>query len=66
MVTTLILAPILVPVGTWLGCNELHMVYPFVSIWWRLCYTPPFGYNLFAALSISNWICKQLTRDHPT
>lgn len=59
---TLILAPILIPVGIELGCNELH-----IGILFCICLvvgfvTPPFGYNLFTAVSISGLNFKQIVK----
>ena len=59
---TLILAPILIPVGIQLGCNELH-----ISMLFCICLvvgfvTPPFGYNLFTAVSISGLNFKQIVK----
>ena len=59
---TLILAPILIPVGIQLGCNELHL-----GLLFSICLvigfvTPPFGYNLFTAISISGLNFKQIVK----
>ncbi len=50
---TLILAPILIPVGIALGCNELHIGMLFCICLVVGFVTPPFGYNLFTAVSVS-------------
>ena len=47
----LILAPILVPVGVQLGCNELHLGVLFCITLTVGFITPPFGINLFTAVS---------------
>lgn len=59
---TLILAPILIPVGITLGLNKLHL-----GILFTICLvvgfvTPPFGYNLFTAISISGLNFKQIVK----
>ncbi len=50
---TLVLAPILIPVGISLGCNPLHIGMTFCICLVVGFVTPPFGYNLFTAVSIS-------------
>jgi C4-dicarboxylate transporter DctM subunit len=50
---TLILAPLLVPVGIALGINPLHLGLVFVINLVIGMVTPPFGYNLFMAVSIT-------------
>ena len=59
---TLILAPILIPVGIKLGCNQLH-----IGVLFTICLvvgfvTPPFGYNLFTAVSISGLPFKDVVK----
>ena len=59
---TLILAPILIPVGIALGCNELHIGMLFCICLVVGFVTPPFGYNLFTAVSISGLNFKQIVK----
>ena len=59
---TLILAPILIPVGITLGCNELHLGMLFCICLVIGFVTPPFGYNLFTAVSISGLNFKQIVK----
>ena len=59
---TLILAPILIPVGISLGCNELHIGMLFCICLVVGFVTPPFGYNLFTAISISGLNFKQIVK----
>lgn len=59
---TLILAPILIPVGINLGCNELHIGMLFCICLVVGFVTPPFGYNLFTAISISGLNFKQIVK----
>ena len=59
---TLILAPILIPVGIQLGCNELHLGLLFCICLVIGFVTPPFGYNLFTAVSISGLNFKQIVK----
>ena len=59
---TLILAPILIPVGISLGCNELHIGMLFCICLVVGFVTPPFGYNLFTAVSISGLNFKQIVK----
>ena len=59
---TLILAPILIPIGVTLGCNELHIGMLFCICLVVGFVTPPFGYNLFTAISISNLNFKQIVK----
>lgn len=59
---TLILAPILIPVGITLGCNELHIGMLFCICLVVGFVTPPFGYNLFTAVSISGLNFKQIVK----
>lgn len=59
---TLILAPILIPVGISLGCNELHLGMLFCICLVVGFVTPPFGYNLFTAVSISGLNFKEVVR----
>lgn len=59
---TLILAPILIPVGISLGCNELHIGMLFCICLVVGFITPPFGYNLFTVVSISGLNFKQVVR----
>lgn len=49
----IILAPILVPIGIALGCDPLHLGVLFVILVVIGFVTPPFGYNLFAAVSLT-------------
>lgn len=59
---TLILAPILIPVGIQLGCNQLHLGLLFCICLVIGFVTPPFGYNLFTAISISGLNFKQILK----
>ena len=59
---TLILAPILIPIGIELGCNELHIGMLFCICLVVGFVTPPFGYNLFTAISISGLNFKQIVK----
>lgn len=59
---TLILAPILIPVGIALGCNELHIGMLFCICLVIGFVTPPFGYNLFTAVSVSGLNFKQIVK----
>ncbi len=59
---TLILAPILIPVGLSLGCNELHIGMLFCICLVVGFVTPPFGYNLFTAVSVSGLNFKQIVK----
>lgn len=59
---TLILAPILIPIGISLGCNELHIGMLFCICLVVGFVTPPFGYNLFTAVSISGLNFKQIVK----
>lgn len=59
---TLILAPILIPIGISLGCNELHIGMLFCICLVVGFVTPPFGYNLFTAVSISGLNLKQIVK----
>lgn len=59
---TLILAPILIPVGIQLGCNELHLGLLFCICLVIGFVTPPFGYNLFTAVSVSGLGFKQIVK----
>lgn len=59
---TLILAPILIPVGISLGCNPLHIGTLFTICLVVGFVTPPFGYNLFTAVSISGMDLKQVVK----
>ncbi len=59
---TLILAPILIPIGISLGCNQLHIGMLFCICLVVGFVTPPFGYNLFTAVSISGLNFKQIVR----
>ena len=59
---TLILAPILIPVGISLGCNQLHIGMLFCICLVVGFVTPPFGYNLFTAVSISGLNFKQIVK----
>ena len=59
---TLNLAPILIPVGITLGCNELHIGMLFCICLVIGFVTPPFGYNLFTAVSISGLNFKQIVK----
>ena len=59
---TLILAPILIPVGVSLGCNQLHIGMLFCIYLVVGFVTPPFGYNLFTAVSISGLNFKRIVK----
>ena len=59
---TLILAPILIPVGIELGGDPLHLGMLFTICLVVGFVTPPFGYNLFTAISISGLNFKQIAR----
>lgn len=59
---TLILAPILIPVGVSLGCNQLHIGMLFCICLVVGFVTPPFGYNLFTAVSISGLNFKRIVK----
>ena len=59
---TLILAPILIPVGIQLGCSQLHLGLLFCICLVIGFVTPPFGYNLFTAISISGLNFKQIVK----
>ena len=59
---TLILAPILIPVGIELGGDPLHLGMLFTICLVVGFVTPPFGYNLFTAISISGLNFKQITK----
>lgn len=59
---TLILAPILIPVGITLGCNELHIGMLFCICLVIGFVTPPFGYNLFTAVSVSGLNFKEIVK----
>ncbi len=59
---TLILAPILIPIGISLGCNQLHIGMLFCICLVVGFVTPPFGYNLFTAVSISGLNLKQIVK----
>lgn len=59
---TLILAPILIPVGISLGCNQLHIGMLFCICLVVGFVTPPFGYNLFTAVSVSGLDFKRIVR----
>ena len=59
---TPILAPILIPVGIQLGCNQLHLGLLFCICLVIGFVTPPFGYNLFTAISISGLNFKQIVK----
>ena len=52
--SVLILAPILIPIGLALGANELHLALVFCITLIVGFITPPFGANLFTAVSITN------------
>jgi C4-dicarboxylate transporter DctM subunit len=49
----IIIAPIMVPVGLQLGADPLHLGLIFVINLVMGYVTPPFGYNLFTAVSIT-------------
>lgn len=59
---TLILAPILIPVGVSLGCNQLHIGMLFCICLVVGFVTPPFGYNLFTAVSVSGLNFKRIVK----
>ena len=50
---TLILAPIFIPIGISLGCDELHIGMLFCIVLVVGFVTPPFGYNLFTAQALT-------------
>lgn len=52
--TIVLLAPILVPIGIQMGINELHLACAFCIALIVGFITPPFGINLFAAVSACN------------
>ena len=52
--TIVLLAPILVPIGVQMGINELHLACAFCIALIVGFITPPFGINLFAAVSTCN------------
>ena len=62
LLDSLILAPILIPVGVQLGCNELHIGMLFCICLVVGFVTPPFGYNLFTAVSVSGLNFKQIVK----
>ena len=59
---TLILAPIFIPIGIQLGCNELHIGMLFCIVLVVGFVTPPFGYNLFTAVSLTGLNFKQVVK----
>ncbi|MGW8113686.1 TRAP transporter large permease [Caproicibacterium sp. NSD3] len=59
---TLILAPILIPIGVSLGCNPLHLGVLFCICLVVGFVTPPFGYNLFTAVSVSGLKFNQVVK----
>ena len=59
---TLILAPIFIPIGLQLGCNELHIGMLFCIVLVVGFVTPPFGYNLFTAVSLTGLNFKQVVK----
>ena len=59
---TLILAPIFIPIGIQLGCNELHIGMLFCIVLVVGFVTPPFGYNLFTAVSLTGLTFKHSCR----
>ena len=59
---TLNLAPILITIGIELGCNELHIGMLFTICLVVGFVTPPFGYNLFTAVSISGLNFKHVVK----
>ena len=59
---TLILAPILIPVGVSLGCNQLHIGMLFCICLVVGFVPPPFGYSLFTAVSISGLNFKRIVK----
>lgn len=58
----IIIAPLLVPVGLELGCNPLHIGVLFVINLVIGFITPPFGYNLFTAASISGLKLEEVVK----
>ena len=59
---TLILAPILIPIGINLGCDELHIGVLFCIVLVVGFVTPPFGYNLFTATSLTGLPFKDVVK----
>jgi C4-dicarboxylate transporter DctM subunit len=58
----IILAPILAPIGIAMGINPLHMSMIFVINLVIGMVTPPFGYNLYMAISITGLKFNKLVR----
>ena len=52
----------MIPVGVQLGCNELHIGMLFCICLVVGFVTPPFGYNLFTAVSVSGLNFKQIVK----
>ena len=60
---TLILAPILIPVGIALGCNELHIGMLFCICLVVGFVTPPFGYNsVYGGFEFQDLNFKQIVK----
>lgn len=59
---TLILAPIFIPIGISLGCDELHIGVLFCIVLVVGFVTPPFGYNLFTATSLTGLPFKSVVK----
>ena len=59
---TLILAPIFIPIGISLGCDELHIGVLFCIVLVVGFVTPPFGYNLFTATSVTGLPFKDIVK----
>lgn len=58
----IIIAPLLVPVGIQLGCDPLHIGVLFVINLVIGFVTPPFGYNLFTAASITGLKLEEVVK----
>jgi len=58
----IIIAPIIVPMGIELGCDPLHLGMIFVINLVIGYVTPPFGYNLFTAASITGLKFNQVVK----
>lgn len=59
---TLILAPIFIPIGIALGCDPLHIGMLFCITLVVGFVTPPFGYNLFTAASLTGLNYKEIVK----
>ena len=58
----IIIAPLMVPVGIQLGCDPLHIGVLFVINLVIGFVTPPFGYNLFTAASITGLKLEEVVK----